>query len=258
VDELKERQREMWGLGDYLAVADKIADVGDLVVERSGVEPGMDVLDVACGTGNAAFPAARAGARVTGLDLSPDLLADSRERAATVGVEIEWVAGDAEQMPFADASFDRVLSTFGHMFTPDHGRVAEEMRRVCRRGGVIAVCCWTPEGAIGRMFRMMGELVPPPPATGPPVLWGTEQHVWELLGDGEFERHETELRAESVSSYADFMLDSFGPLINVRRTLGERGDDLRRAYIGFLEQENLEDDGTLRFRGEYLLAVVPL
>ncbi|HEY6776007.1 MAG TPA: class I SAM-dependent methyltransferase [Thermoleophilaceae bacterium] len=254
MDEVKERQRVMWGLGDYPAVADKIADVGELVVARAGIEPGMDVLDVACGS--ATLPAARTGARVTGLDLSPELLAIARERAAAQGLDIEWLDGDAEELPFGDASFDRVISTFGHMFTPDQGRVAAEMRRVCRPGGAIAICCWTPEGAIGRMFRMMSELLPPPPGTASPVLWGTEQHVGELLGDAEFERHEVEWREESVPAYADFMLESFGPLISVGAALGERAGDLRREYIRFLEQENLEDDGRLRFRGEYLLAVM--
>ena len=130
------------------------------------------------------------------------------------------------------------------------------MRRVCRPGGVIAVCCWTPEGAIGRMYRMIAELLPPPPATTPPVLWGTEGHVRELLGDADFERHEAEWCDESVASYADFMLESFGPLISVGAALGERAGDLRREYVGFLESENLEDDGRLRFRGEYLLSMV--
>jgi ubiquinone/menaquinone biosynthesis C-methylase UbiE len=255
VDEVKERQRAMWGLGDYPAVADKIAEVGELVVSRAGLEPAMEVLDVACGSGNATLPAARTGARVTGLDLSPDLLAAARELSAEAGLEIEWVEGDAEELPFADASFDGVLSTFGHMFTPDHRRVAHEMRRVCRPGGMIAICCWTPEGAIGRMFRMMAELMPPPPGSASPLLWGTEEHVRELLGEADFERHEVEWRDESVPAYADFMLDRFGPLISVRAALGERGDELRRKYLAFLEAENLEADGSLRFGGEYLLAV---
>jgi ubiquinone/menaquinone biosynthesis C-methylase UbiE len=256
VDELKERQRAMWGGGDYAAVADRLAASAEVVVERAGVEPGMEVLDVACGTGNATIPAARAGARVTGLDLSPALLKVAGERAADAGVEIDWVEGDAEAMPFPDAGFDRVLSTFGHMFTPDHRRVAQEIRRVCRPGGAIAICCWTPEGAIGRMYRMVAEFVPPPPDTAPPALWGTEQHVRELLGEGEFERREVEWRDESVRSYAGFMLTSFGPLIGAQAALGERSGELRDAYIRYLEQENLETDGSLHFRGEYLLAVV--
>jgi SAM-dependent methyltransferase len=249
--------KTMWGAGNYAAVAEKIADTADRLVEAAGIEPGMDVLDVACGTGNVAIPAVKAGARVTALDFSPDLLAIARERAADAMVELEWVEGDAQEMPFPDASFDRVLSAFGHMFAPDHERTAAEMKRVCRPGGALGICCWTPTGVIGRMFGLVTGLVPPPPGGTPPVLWGTEEHVRELLGDGRFERQEVEWRDSSPESYADFMLESFGPLLNAREALAEREGELRRAYIEFLEQENLADDGTLRFRGEYLLAVIP-
>ena len=157
----------MWGSGNYAAVAERISQAGELVIERSGLEPGMDLLDVACGTGNATIPAAREGARVTGLDFSPELLEIARERASDAMVEVEWIEGDAQELPFDDASFDRVISTFGHMFAPDHARAAAEMLRVCRPGGTIAVACWTPEGSIGRMFRTIAELVPPPPGGTP-------------------------------------------------------------------------------------------
>jgi SAM-dependent methyltransferase len=248
--------KTMWGSGNYAAVAERISDVGELVVERSRLEPGMDLLDVACGSGNATIPAAHAGARVTGLDFSPDLLAIARERAADAMVEVDWVEGDAQELPFDDASFDRVISTFGHMFAPDHQRTGAEIRRVCRPGGTIAVACWTPEGSIARMFRTIAELVPPPAGGQPPILWGTEAHIRELLGDGEFERHEVEWSDDSVESYARFMLESFGPLLNARELLGEREGELDQAFRDFLAEENLNDDGTLRFSGEYLLAVV--
>jgi ubiquinone/menaquinone biosynthesis C-methylase UbiE len=247
----------MWGSGNYAAVADKISAVGEHVIEAVELEPGMELLDVACGTGNATIPAARAGARVTGLDFAPALLAIARERAADAMVEIDWVEGDAQEMPFGDASFDRVISTFGHMFAPDHARTAAEMRRVCRPDGAIGICSWTPDGAIGRMFQMVTRLVPPPPHGMPPNLWGTEEHVRELLGqNAEFERREVEWRDPSVESYADFMLESFGPLLNAQEVLGERAAELRAAYISYLAGENLENDGTLRFRGEYLRAVL--
>jgi ubiquinone/menaquinone biosynthesis C-methylase UbiE len=249
--------KTMWGSGNYAAVAERISAVGELVVERAGVAPGMDLLDVACGAGNATIPAAREGARVTGLDFSPDLLAIARERAADAMVEVDWVEGDAQTLPFDDASFDRVISTFGHMFAPDHQRTAAEMRRVCRPGGTIAVACWSPEGAIGRMYRVTAELLPPPPGGQPPNLWGTEAHIRELLGDAEFERHEVEWTDESVESYARFMLESFGPLLNARELLGDRENELDERFRAFLAEENLNDDGTLRFKGEYLLAVVP-
>jgi ubiquinone/menaquinone biosynthesis C-methylase UbiE len=248
--------KTMWGSGNYAAVADRISEVGEAVVERAGVEPGMDVLDVACGTGNATIPAAKAGARVTGLDFAPALLAIARERSADAMVEVDWVDGDAQEMPFVDASFDRVVSTFGHMFAPDHERTSAEMKRVLRPGGAIAVACWAPEGSIGRMFKTTAELVPPPPGATPPLLWGTEDHVRTLLGDGEFERRELEWTDESVESYARFMLESFGPLLNAREALGEREGELDEAFRAFLDRENLNDDGTLRYRGEYLLAVI--
>jgi SAM-dependent methyltransferase len=248
--------KTMWGSGNYAAVAERIGEAGETVVERAGVEPGMDLLDVACGTGNATIPAAKAGARVTGLDFAPALLEIARERSSDAMVEIDWVEGDAQELPLGDASFDRVVSVFGHMFAPDHERTAAEMKRVLRPGGVIAVACWTPEGSIGRMFKTTAELVPPPPGGTPPILWGTEQHVRELWGDAEFERHEIEWTDDSVESYAPFMLESFGPLLNARELLAGREDELDRAFTAFLERENLADDGTLRFSGEYLLSVI--
>jgi ubiquinone/menaquinone biosynthesis C-methylase UbiE len=248
--------KTMWGSGNYAAVADRISDTGKLVVERAGVEPGMHVLDVACGTGNATIPAAKAGAQVTGLDFAPALLEIARERAADAMVEIDFVEGDAQELPFEDASFDRVVSVFGHMFAPDHRRTAEEVKRVLRPDGVIAVACWVPDGSIGRMFRTMAELVPPPPGGEPPNLWGTEDHVRELWGDAEFERQEIEWTDDSVESYAQFMLESFGPLLNAREVLAEREKELDEGYRAFLERENLADDGTFRFSGEYLLSVV--
>ena len=245
----------MWGSGNYAAVAERISDAGEAVLEAAGIEPGHEVLDVACGTGNATIPAAKAGARVTGLDFAPALLAIARERSADAMVEIDFVEGDAQELPFEDASFDRVVSVFGHMFAPDHERTAAEMKRVLRPGGVIAVACWVPDGSIGRMFKVTAELLPPPPGT-PPSLWGTEEHVRELLGDADFERRAIEWSDESVESYAQFMLQSFGPLLNARELLAERESELDDAFTAFLERENLNDDGTFRFRGEYLLAAV--
>jgi SAM-dependent methyltransferase len=245
---------EMWDSGDYGAVAEKIATAGETLVDRAGIEPGMDVLDVACGTGNATIPAARLAAKVTGLDFAPRLLEVAREKGADAMVEVDWIQGDAQQLPFDDASFDRVISIFGHMFAPDHRRTAEEMLRVCRPGGRIAVACWTPEGNIGQMFRALGEVSPPPPeGFQPPVLWGTEEHVRELLGDADFSRHEVVWEHDSVEGYADFMENSFGPLINARELVG---DKLHEAYLAFLRDANEADDGTMRFAGEYLVSVV--
>jgi ubiquinone/menaquinone biosynthesis C-methylase UbiE len=246
---------DMWGTGDYKSVAEKINTAGEFVVERAGIEPGMDVLDVACGTGNATIPAAKLAARVTGLDFSPGLLAIARELGADAMVEVDWIEGDAQALPFEDASFDRVISCFGQMFAPDHRRTADEMRRVCRPDGRITIACWTPEGKIGGMFQRMGKISPPPPeGFQSPLLWGTEDHVRELLGDRvEFERHEVQWREPSPELYAEFMENSFGPVIAAREQVGD--DVVHEAYLDFLHEVNEADDGTLRFSGDYLVSV---
>jgi SAM-dependent methyltransferase len=246
---------DMWGTGDYEAVAEKVTSIGDVLVPRAAIEPGMKVLDVACGTGNATIPAARLGARVTGLDFSPGLIEIARARGARAGVEVEWLEGDAQALPFDDDSFDRVVSAIGHMFAPDHRRTADEMRRVCRPDGRIAIACWTPVGAIGEMFQRLGAISPPPPeGSQPSVLWGTEEHVRELLGDSvQFERHNVVFDEPSPESYVDFMLTSFPPLIAMRAELGD--ELVRETYLKWANDVNEADDGTLRYRGEYLLSV---
>ncbi len=263
MEEFKERQRAMWRAGDYATLSEYISEVGELVVERAGVEAGMRVLDVACGTGNAAMPAARAGARVTGLDLVPELLAAGRAKAEAAGVEIEWVEGDAEELPFEDAAFERVFSTFGHMFAPRHRRVADEMARVCRTGGTIATCTWTPEGTVGDVFRASSAYMPPPPDfASPPILWGTEDHVREMFAavatDFEFERHSATIEWESVDGFADFFMDRFGPLVTAKNLLGERFEELRARIVAIWEEANEADDGSLRLPQQYLLSLVRL
>jgi SAM-dependent methyltransferase len=246
---------DMWGTGDYEAVAEKVTSIGDVLVPHAAIEPGMKVLDVACGTGNATIPAARLGARVTGLDFSPGLIEIARARGARAGVEVEWLEGDAQALPFDDDSFDRVVSAIGHMFAPDHRRTADEMRRVCRPDGRIAIACWTPVGAIGEMFQRLGAISPPPPeGSQPSVLWGTEEHVRELLGDSvQFERHNVVFDEPSPESYVDFMLTSFPPLIAMRAELGD--ELVRETYLKWANDVNEADDGTLRYRGEYLVSV---
>lgn len=263
MEEFKQAQREMWDAGDYGALSPYIADVGERLVGRAGVESGMRVLDVACGTGNAAIPAARAGATVTGLDLVPKLLERGRENAGAAGVEVEWVEGDAEALPFEDGSFERVFSTFGHMFAPRHQRTADEMARVTSPGGVIGVCCWTPEGSVGDVFRASASYAPPPPDyASPPILWGTEDHVREMFGavaaDFEFERHSATIDWESVEGFADFFMDRFGPLVTARQMLGERFGELRGEIIAVWTEANEADDGHFRLPQEYLLSLVTL
>jgi SAM-dependent methyltransferase len=262
MDEFIERQRAMWGAGDYATLSEHIGDVGEYVVDRVGVDPGMRVLDVACGTGNAALPAARAGAEVTGLDLVPELLDGGRKKAAAAGVDVDWVEGNAEELPFEDGSFDRVFSTFGHMFAPRHRQTADEMARVCREGGTIAICCWTPEGVAGEIFRAAGSYLPPPPDyASPPILWGTEAHVRDMFGaaqEFEFERRDTTLEWDSVDGFADYFLDRFGPMVTAKAMLGERFAELRADAIAVWTKWNSADDGRFRLAQEYLVSVVRL
>lgn len=184
---IKAKHRAMWALGDYPALADDlIGELGSALVAACGVRPGDRVLDVAAGAGNAAIPAALAGASVVASDLTPELFAAGRANAERRGVggAIEWRQADAEALPFADGEFDVVISCVGVMFAPHHQAGADELVRVCRPGGTIGVLSWTPEGFIGQMFTVMKPyLAPPPPGAQPPPLWGSDTHVQSLLGD---------------------------------------------------------------------------
>ena len=221
--------RSDWRTQNYAAAAEQVSRAAEGLLRSAGLEPGMDLLDVACGSGNATIPAARAGARATGLDPSAELLAIARERAADAMVEVEWVEGDPAALPFDDASFDLVVSVFGHMFAPDHERAAAELRRVCRPGGAIAVACWTPESTIGCLLgRLAG-----------PARWGTEERVRELLGDAVFARDTIAWDGDSTEAWTRFATESFGPLLGSPDRV----------------QEFLEEQAPLR--GDYLTAVVP-
>lgn len=263
MDEFKERQRAIWAAGDYPSIADLIWDVGEHVVGRTGVDAGMHVLDVACGTGNAALPAAQRGANVKALDLTPELLEVGRAKAEELGVDVEWLEGDAEALPFEDGTFHRVISTFGHMFAPRHRQTAEEMTRVCGEDGSIAMACWTPEGVAGEMFAATAKYMPPPPAyASPPALWGTENHVQEMFGavarDFEFERRAVTMEWDAVEGFADYFTSRFGPLVTAKRVLGDGFEDLRRDLLEIWGARNEAEDGTLRYDQEYLVSVVKL
>src|SRR6476620_1724120 len=199
--DILDRQRAMWTEGDFPDMAKTIEAVAEVVVDAAGVTAGDDVLDVATGTGNAALIAARRGAQVKGLDLTPKLLVVARERAAAEGVDIEFVEGNAQELPYGDAEFDRVTSVFGSMFAPDHAATAAELLRVTRPGGTIAVAAWTPQGLNGRILGVSAKYMPPPPdGFQPPVLWGLEDHARALFGGGEvrFARHTSPIDAESA------------------------------------------------------------
>jgi SAM-dependent methyltransferase len=228
---LKTKHRAMWASGNYAAVVtDVVSELGTVLVETAGIKPGDRVLDVAAGTGNAAIPAAQTGAEVTASDLTPELLEVGRKRAAEVGVELTWETADAEALPYADAEFDAVLSTLGVMFAPHHQTAADELVRVCRPGGTIGLASWTPPGFIGQMFATMKPYAPPPPpGAQPPPLWGSEDHVRELLGD-RVEDVRTQTRALRVTYFAtpeafrDYFKLNYGPTITAYRGLADDPD----------------------------------
>lgn len=183
LETLKARSRQTWIDGDFGKIARSLEAAAEEFVGRRSVAPEMRVLDVACGSGNVAIPAARAGATVTGLDIAPNLLEQARQRAREEGLDIAFEEGDAEDLPFADGVFDLVLSMFGAMFAPRPERAAAEILRVCRPRGKVAMANWTPTGFAGQMFRLVANHVPPPPVPSP-VLWGDEQVARERLSDG--------------------------------------------------------------------------
>src|SRR3954453_15784098 len=218
--ELKARHRAMWASGDYPSMVETfLLPLGPRLVEACGIGPGMRVLDVAAGTGNASIPAAQAGAEVTASDLTAELFEAGRQRAGAEGVELEWAEADAENLPFEDESFDVVMSSIGAMFAPQHQDVADQLVRVCRRGGTIGMLNWTPEGMIGALFKTMGPFAPPPPpGAQPPPLWGGEEHVRELFGDRvewrPFEREMLPVTAfGKPREYGEHFKERYGPTI---------------------------------------------
>ena len=260
--ELKRRARATWAAGDYQAIAWTFWDVGARIVRRIGVAPGQDVLDVACGTGNAAIRAAQAGARVVGLDLTPEMFEAGRRLADESGVAVEWREGDAEALPCDDQSFDVVLSTFGCMFAPQHEVVARELVRVLRPGGRMGLCNWTPEGALGDFFRMLARhLPPPPPFATPPLPWGSEEHVRRLFdGTGiglEFDRESVDLHYDSVADAVKTTGADFGPLVKARGLLEPQGrwEALRQELIAFFEEHDVRDGSEVVIPGEYLVVL---
>lgn len=261
ITDLKQAHRATWAAGDYAAVARHIdeAPPSDLL-DCAEVSPGDDVLDVATGTGNAALRAASAGARVVGLDLTPELFAEARRRASAAGVAVDWVEGDAEELPFADGCFDRVLSVFGVQFAPRHAVAAAEMARVCRPGGRVGLVSWTPAGAIGELFKIMGGYMPAPPDyASPPPLWGSEAHVRSLFeGTGvevEFSYGSNPWRFDSAEDWVAFMETRYGPTIKARERLSGEGrwDDCREEVLAMAERRNAASDGSLLLWAEYLV-----
>jgi SAM-dependent methyltransferase len=265
VSAIKRGQRMMWAQGDYTEMSKPIAPVAALLVELVGAEPGEELLDVATGTGNAAIPAARKGIRVTGLDITPELLEIGRERAAAEGLDVSFIEGDAEQLPFAEDSFDRVSSCFGVMFAPHQQQAADELVRVARPGGRIAVAAWTPEGLNGIMFKTMGSYMPPPPpGLRPPVMWGVEEHVRGLFAASgaelSFERRTVAFTAETLELWVEAGERNLGPLVLAKAALEQQGtyDQLRAELIGLYSQANEAEDGSFSAQAEYLVTLADL
>jgi SAM-dependent methyltransferase len=219
---LKAKHAAMWASGSYPTVVDDVvADLGSVLVDAVDIRPGQRVLDVAAGTGTSALPAARRGAMVTATDLTPELLEVGRADAAAEGLDIAWRTADAEALPYGDGEFDVVLTAIGVMFAPHHQQAADELVRVCRPGGTIAVLSWTPEGFIGQVFATMKPYAPPPPpGASPAPLWGRADHVRDLFGERvtDLVAHQRNLPVDRFTSggeFRDFMKSYYGPTIAV-------------------------------------------
>ncbi|MGD7732053.1 class I SAM-dependent methyltransferase [Propionibacteriaceae bacterium G57] len=264
LDELKTRHRALWNLGNYPLIADTvIPHLGESLVEASGITAGEQVLDVAAGAGNASLPAARRGARVTASDLSDRLLEECDRRARAEGLDIDCVPGDVEALPFDDDSFDVITSSVGVMFAPHHQQSADEIVRVARPGGRIALASWTPAGFIGRVFATMKPFAPtPPPGAQPPPLWGTADHLRALFGDRVVDPvfRTKQVRVDSIPSpqaFRKLFASSYGPTIAVykniaddpgrTRQLDEELDELTSQHLrdGVMDWEYLEFTGTI-------------
>jgi ubiquinone/menaquinone biosynthesis C-methylase UbiE len=263
---VKARARAMWAAGDFPRVArETIPQVGPALVAAAGVTTGMRVLDVGAGSGATAIPAALAGGDVVASDLTPELLRAGRSAAIASGVALEWVEADAEALPFADASFDVVLSSFGAMFAPRHQLVADELVRVARPGGTIAMANWTPEGWVGQFFlTMLPFMPPPPPGALPPVAWGVEDHVRMLFGDRVSDLTVTRQMqvmdifatpADAVAYYRD----NFGPMVMAYASVAddpERRAALDAAFLDYATRTNTGAPGApARYEMEYVVVV---
>ena len=255
-EELKQRQSVMWGNGPYQRITETITDIHEAVVERLSPEKGDRWLDLACGTGAIAERAAAAGADVTGIDLAPVLIDTAKERAADAGLEIDYAVGDVEQLDLPDAGFEMVSSTCGIMFAPDHEAVASELARVSAPGGRIGLANWTPQGGLGKLFKVMAPYQPAPPPSSP-FDWGDETRVRELLGESfelEIEERVSTLRTSSGEEYWELFATSYGPTKTLADSLGDRRADLQRDWVEFFET-NYESDGEIVHTREYLLVI---
>jgi SAM-dependent methyltransferase len=258
LESLKTRLKSMWMSGDFGEIAKHIETGAEEFIDRLALKPRERVLDVACGSGNLAIPAARAGAIVTGVDIATNLLEQARARAESAGLTIQFDEGDAEDLPYDDATFDTVVSMFGAMFAPRPELVAAELVRVCKPGGRIAMANWTPEGFVGQMFKITGKYVPPPPSMPSPLKWGDEETVRERLRDGIADLKLTRRicpfnypipPAEVVENFRLY----YGPTQRAFEALDTGGQALLRKDLEQLWAENNKaTDNTTHGEGEYL------
>jgi SAM-dependent methyltransferase len=258
---IKQRQQAAWASGDYAVIGTTLQIVGETLAEAADVRAGQAVLDVAAGNGNASLAAARRHAVVTSTDYVQGLLDKGRARALAENLPMQFRLADAEALPFDNASFDIVLSTFGVMFTPDHRRAASEMLRVVRPGGRIAMANWTPAGFIGRLFKVIGAHVSPPAGVQPPSMWGTEPHIVELFGAQAAqiccERRRFNFRYRSAAHFIQVFRDLYGPTHKAFGALDVAGaSSLERAITALLDELNVAGPDSLVVPSEYLEIVI--
>jgi SAM-dependent methyltransferase len=256
---LTQAQQTTWSKGDFAMVANIVLYGAETLAESLQIVPGEKVLDIACGSGNASLAAARrAWGNTVGADFVPELLERARERAAAERLEIEFVEADAQALPFDDASFDVTMSIYGVMFAPDQEKAASELLRVTKPGGRIGLASWCPDGGLQGLFgAVVKHTGGPPPGAMPPVLWGTEERVRELLGDGvseiSFQRRPSRQPFFSADHYIEFFRDYFGPIKGAFEKVGPEGEEALTADLrAWLEEENVAGDRALVIEPEYL------
>lgn len=256
-----EVQQQIWSKGDFAMVAGIVFNVAEDLAEALDLVPDERVLDIACGSGNGALAAARrTWGGVVGADYVPALLERGRERAAAERLEVEFVEADAQDLPFEDGSFDVAMSIFGAMFAPDQPETASELLRVVRPGGRIGMANWTPDGAVGEMFKTLSKHAPPPPGIESPLRWGTEERLHELFGDGisdlRVERRISRQPFRSADHYIEFFRTYFGPTQTAFERVGPEGEQaLTEDLRSFLQRNNTAGDRAMVLEAEYLRVV---
>jgi SAM-dependent methyltransferase len=257
---IKTKQQAMWASGDFAVIGVTLQIVGELLCEAVDLRAGERVLDVAAGNGNATLAAARRFARVTSTDYVPALLDGGRRRAEAEGLEVTFEVADAEALPYSDASFDVVLSTFGVMFAPDHRKSASELMRVCKPGGRIGLASWTPEGFLGQLFKVVAKYVPPPAGVQSPLLWGARDHIQDLCGGAASIEHTARLfafRYQSPEHWVEVFRAFYGPVHKAFAALDARGQAAFEAdLIALLRQWDRGGASGLVVPAEYLETVI--